>query len=95
MSSIIKKPSAWLPIAVSLVALAMMLGYIAKFGVVYHADEGTPAHLFQIFVAAEVFAISFFAIKWLPRAPKPALVVLVLQVVALLLPMSVVFYLKL
>jgi len=78
-----------------LVALAMMLGYIAKFGIVYHADEGIPAHLFQIFLVIQVLAVAFFVIKWLPRNPKHALAILALQILAALLPMSVVFFLKL
>jgi hypothetical protein len=34
MNVLMKKPSAWLPIAMSLIALAFVLGYVAVFGVV-------------------------------------------------------------
>jgi len=43
-------------------------------------DEGTAAHLFQIWLVIEVFLIAFFAITWLPRNPKDASLVLFLQV---------------
>lgn len=38
-----KQPSAWLPIAMSVAALALVLGHIAIFGAVREADEGTAA----------------------------------------------------
>jgi hypothetical protein len=77
--SIIKKPSAWLPMAMSLVALALVLGHIAMFGVAPEADEGTAAHIWQILMAAQVPIVAFFAVKWLPRTPKQTLLVLALQ----------------
>jgi hypothetical protein len=58
-------------------------------------DEGTAAHLFQMWLLFEVFAIGFFAVKWLRRAPKQALMVLVLQIAAVLAACSPVFYLNL
>jgi hypothetical protein len=36
----IKHPSAWIPLAMSLAALALVLGSVALFGVVRKADEG-------------------------------------------------------
>ena len=45
MHSTIRQPSAFLPVALSLVALALVLGHVALFGVVHEADEGTAAHL--------------------------------------------------
>jgi hypothetical protein len=37
------RPSAFLPIAMSLTALAVVLGHIAMYGVVREADEGAAA----------------------------------------------------
>ena len=93
--SILKKPSAWIPIAIPLVFFAYLVIYIAIFGIVREEDEGTAAHLFQIWLALEPFLLGYFAFKWLPRAPKQALLILALQVVAALLPISIVFSLKL
>ncbi len=57
--------------------------------------KGTGAHLFQLWIVLEVFAVSFFAIKWLPQRPKQALFVLALQVLAAFFPLAIVFFLKL
>lgn len=88
-----KQPSAFLPLAMSLVALAIVLGHAAMFGVVHEADEGTPAHIFQLLMVAQVPVVVFFAIKWLPRAPGRALQVLALQAGAVLAAFVAVFFL--
>jgi len=96
MNQLIKKPSAWLPVAISLTVLAIILIHIAIFGVpVRKADEGTGAHLFQIWLVLEVLMVAFFAIKWLPRNPKQALLVLAIQIIAALAACAPVFYFKL
>ena len=89
----IKQPSAFLPLAMSLAALALVLGHAAIFGVVHEADEGTAAHIFQLLMAAQVPIVAFFALKWLPRAPRQALQVLALQAGAALAAMAAVFIL--
>ena len=77
--SLIKRPSAVLPLVMSCAALALVLGHAVLFGVVHEADEGTAAHIFQLLMAAQVPVVAYFAIKWLPRAPRQALQVLALQ----------------
>jgi hypothetical protein len=89
----IKQPSAFLPMAMSLAALAMVLGHAAIYGVVHEADEGAAAHIFQILMAAQIPVVAFFAIKWLPRAPGQALRVLALQAGAGLAAFAAVFFL--
>ena len=89
----IKQPSAFLPLAMSLAALALVLGHAAIFGVVHEADEGTAAHIFQLLMAAQVPIVAVFALKWLPRAPRQALQVLALQAGAALAAMAAVFFL--
>ncbi|HEX9305383.1 MAG TPA: hypothetical protein VGA31_13100 [Thermoanaerobaculia bacterium] len=95
LPAMIKQPSAFLPLAMSLAALATVLLHLARFGVVREPDEGAAAHIWQLLMAAQIPIIGFFAIKWLPRAPKEALVVLGLQVGAVLAAMAPVFLLKL
>jgi hypothetical protein len=90
-----KHPSAWLPLAMSFAALAIVLAHVALFGVVREADEGTAAHLFQILMAGQVPIVAFFAITWLPRNPRGASLVLALQVGAALAALAPVFILKL
>ena len=68
----------------SLAALALVLGHVAVSGGVRETDEGTAAHLWQLLMAAQLPVVAFFAITWLPRAPRPALQVLALEAVAVL-----------
>ena len=96
MNSLLKKPSAWIPIALSLTVLAIMLISIVMSGrPVRQPDEGTGAHLFQIWLVLEVVMVSFFAIKWLPKEPRQALIILGLQILAVLAACAPVFYFKL
>ena len=90
-----KKPSAFLPLAMSLTALGVVLGHVAMFGVAHEADEGTAAHIWQLLMAGQMPVLAFFAIKWLPRAPRQTLYVLALQAGAALASMAPVFFLKL
>ncbi len=90
-----KQPSALLPIAMSLAALALVLGHIALFGVVREADEGAAAHLWQLLMAGQAPVVVYFALKWLPRAPGKALRVLALQAVAALAACAPVYWFKL
>jgi hypothetical protein len=93
--SIIKRPSAFLPLAMSLTALTLVLVHITIFGAAREADEGTTAHLWQILMAGQMPVLAFFAIKWLPRAPKQTLCVLALQAGAVLASIAPVFYFNL
>ena len=89
----VRRPSAFLPLAMSLAALAMVLGNAAIFGVVHEADEGAVAHIFQLLIVVQIPIVAFFAIKWLPRAPKETLLVLVLQAGAAIAAMAAVYLL--
>lgn len=94
--AIVRHPSALIPMAMSLIALALVVGPIAFYGPpVREADEGAIAHLWQILMAGQLPVLAFFAIKWLPRAPKSTLAVLALQAGAVLAAMAPVFYFNL
>jgi hypothetical protein len=93
--SLMKKPSAFLPLAMSFAALATVLVHVAMFGVAREADEGTAAHIWQILMAAQIPIVAFFAIKWLPRTPGQALLVLALQGGAAVAALAPVFILNL
>jgi hypothetical protein len=93
--AISKQPSAFLPLAMSLTALTMVLGDVAIFGVVHQSDEGTVAHLWQLLMAGQMPIVAFFLIKWLPLAPRQTLGVLALQVGAGLASMAPVLFLGL
>ena len=93
--SILKQPSAFLPMAMSLTGLALVLGHIAIYGPAREADEGAVAHLWQLLMAGQLPVLAYFAIKWLPLAPKPTLCVLGLQFAAALAAVAPVFLLNL
>lgn len=90
--TMIKKPSAFLPLAMSLAAIAILVVHIAVFGVAREADEGTSAHLWQLLMAGQMPIILFFAATSLPRSPRQALPVLALQIGAALAAAFPVFY---
>ncbi len=81
--------------ALSLVVIAGMLVMISHGAPARQQDEGTAAHLFQLWLAFEFFALLFFASKWLPRTPKDALVVLALQIALVILGCAPIWYFKL
>lgn len=89
----LKYPTAFLPILMSLAALAVVLGHMAIYGIVHETDEGTPAHLFQLLMGGQLPIILFFLVKWLPQAPKKTLQILALQIVAALPVLACVFFL--
>ena len=41
LSTILKQPSAFLPLGMSLIALAIVIAHVALFGTAREADEGT------------------------------------------------------
>ena len=86
-SAMLKQPSAFLPVAMSCVALAMVLVHVALFG--------AAAHMFQLLMVAQVPIVVYFAIKWLGQAPRQALLVVALQFGAALAALAPVFYFNL
>jgi hypothetical protein len=92
---LLKRPSAFLPVIMSLTALAVVVVHIAVFGTAREADEGAVAHIWQLLMAGQIPVLAFFAFKWLPRDPKPALYVLALQAGAALASLTPVYLLNL
>lgn len=93
---LIRQPSAFVPMLMSLAALAMIVGYIALFDGAGKAggDEGAAARLFQLLMAAQLPIVAYFAIRWLPREPLKALAILALQAVAALVPIVTIVVLE-
>ena len=90
---LLKHPTAFLPVAMSLGALAAVLIFISLHGTAPQADEGTAAHLWQILMAAQVPIVLFFAMKWLPQSPREAMPILALQFIAAIAALAPVFLL--
>ena len=95
MGATLRRPTALIPLTMSIAALSLVLGHIAIFGAARQADEGAAAHVWQLLMAGQIPVITVFATKWLPRTPGPALLVLGLQAVAVLAAAAPVFLLNL
>jgi hypothetical protein len=89
--TVVRQPSALVPMAMALTALAVVLIHIAVYGVAREADEGATAHIWQLLMVAQLPALLVFGIRWLPKAPMQAMGVLGLLVVAILAAMAPVF----
>jgi hypothetical protein len=98
---VMKNWSAFVPVAMSLTALTLVLVRVALAGtgpeVVVNGrpDEGTVAHIWQLLMAGQLPVLLFFLIQWLRRAPRQALGVLAVQAGAVLAAMAPVFYFNL
>ena len=85
----LRHPSAFLPLLMSLTALSVVLAYLAVNGPAPQSDEGTAAHIWQLLMAAQVPLVFFFAVRWFPLSPRQGAITLALQAgaaVAALLP---------
>jgi hypothetical protein len=82
--------------ALALLGVAYVFGLATGHpALVRQPDEGAIAHLWQLLMAGQMPALAFFLIKWLPRAPKQTLYVLMLQATAVLAAMAPVYFLNL
>jgi len=98
--TVLKLPSAFLPLAMSLSALTMVLialaiGLTQGGHIVRDPDEGSVAHIWQLLMTIQMPIVLFFAIKWLRRAPGQTLRVLGLQAAAWLASCAPVYFLHL
>jgi hypothetical protein len=89
----IRKPSAFLPLAISGSALLLVLGHAAVYGSAHEADEGAAAHIFQLLMLAQAAIMLFFAVKWLPLARLHAVRILGIQLLAAAVALVSVFFL--
>lgn len=92
-STLVRKPTAFLPIVMSLIALSVVVVMLSVFGVANQPkDEGTAAHIWQLLMAGQLPLLAFFAIKWLRRARRQALYILALQAGAIVASLTPVFF---
>jgi hypothetical protein len=93
-STPLKHWSGWVPIAIPVFLLLMGLRFVALNGLMRQADEGTEAHLFQLLMPVQLLVMGYFAVTWLPRAPRAALPVLALQIFAAAAVFAMVFWIE-
>lgn len=93
-AKLMKRPSAFIPVAMSLAALALVITHVSLYGVVRGGDEGTAARIFQLLLVSEVPIVLYFTATWLPRSPRDALKVLALQAGAMVAALAPVILLE-
>jgi len=93
-STPLKHWSGWVPVAIPVFLLLLGLRFVALNGLVRQADEGTEAHLFQLLMPVQLLVMGYFALTWLPRAPRAALPVLALQIFAAAAVFAMVFWIE-
>lgn len=76
--SLLRQPSAYIPMLMSLAGLALIIGHVALYGVGRQEDEGAAARIWQLLMAGQLPFLAWFAVQWLPRRFREALQVLVL-----------------
>ena len=96
MPKMLKSPGAFLPLAMSGAAFALVIGYVAAFGIVNNprADEGAAARIFQLLLIGQVPIMLFFAAQWLPKRPKNAALILALQAALIVSAFGLVVFLE-
>lgn len=86
--------SAWVPIAIPIFLLVLALRYIVTYGLVRQVDEGIEAHLFQLLMPLQLAVMLYFALTWLPRAPRVTVPLLALQAGAAAAVFAVVYWIE-
>jgi hypothetical protein len=92
--SLMNRPSAFLPVAMSLVALALVSSEVL-FGAPHATDEGSMAHLWQLLMVGQLPVVGYFALRWLPKSPKEALPVMAFQFAAAFAAFAPVYWFRL
>ena len=87
MTAMLRRPSAWLPMLLSVAAIGLVVAHVVLVGVAPQEDEGTEARIFQLLILVDAVAIGAFAVRWLPLAPRAALMVLGLQILLAAIPL--------
>jgi len=90
-ATLLKLPSAYVPVAMSMAALTVVLGAVVMLSPGGESDEGAAAHIFQLLLVGQVPIVAFFVLRWMRRSFKPAVQVVLLQVGAALMALIPVF----
>lgn len=90
-----RQPSAFIPMLLAVTALALLVVRLLTVGIAPRPDEGTTAHLWQLLMVCQVPLITWFALRWLRKAPGRALVIITVQLTLMLAALAPVFILHL
>jgi hypothetical protein len=85
--TLVRKPSAFIPLILSAGALLLLLGWLSIYGVremEAAQDEGAAAHLYQLMIGGQLFVIAWFMFRWARHDLKAGVTILALQALAIL-----------
>lgn len=94
-AELMRRPSALAPVVMCVAALATVLVAVVTGHATPQPDEGAAAHVWQLLMGGQLPLVAFFAVRWLPRWPKPAGLVLAFQAAAGLAALAPVYFLHL
>jgi hypothetical protein len=80
-----KAPSAWVPVAMSGVALVVVAGHLVSSGLAPEVDEGAAAHVWQLLIVGQLPVIAWFALRRMSAGRSVVAPVLAVQMAAMLL----------
>jgi len=92
---LLRRPSAFLPITMSLLALGLVIGHISIYGIAPEHDEGAVAHAFQLLIAAQLPIILFFTMRFIHKELQNSITIIGLQMFAALMALMPVWYFSL
>lgn len=90
-----KRPSGFVPLLMSLAALATVAASVSTAGVARQPDEGAAAHIFQLLIVGELPFLAFFIVRWLRTNARATLSMIAIQVAAIALAILPVWLLHL
>lgn len=93
--SLLKRPSALVPIGLAVAALTLPYLLVTILGPDPTGDEGAAAHTWQLLMLLQIPAMLVFLARWAHREPRQTIVVLGLQIAAFLAAAFPVWYFKL
>ena len=94
--SLLREPSAFAPMAMSVSALTVVAASLARFGVPPpHSDEGFSAHTWQLLMLLQIPCITWFVLKCTRKTPRLALGILAIQLALALAAIAPVYILGL
>jgi hypothetical protein len=86
-------PLAFVPLVLSLAALALVLGHAGVYRITPEPDEGAAAHIFQLLMLAQLPIVAYFALTWFRRSPVRTLLILSLRAAAAPAAIAAVYWL--
>jgi len=90
-----RRPSAYLPIAMSTAALLLLGGVALSSGLAPQPDEGAAAHVYQLLMAGQIPVVAYYLARWMGREPRASLRMFAVQVAAAFAALAPVYFLGL